>query len=99
MIQRDKSKKRKTPVKAMREMCIECMGGRGSEDYRRRMKECVSVDCPIFAFRFGKDPNRSPNLSDDQRKRMANRMDKVNLARRIVGKIGANSNDIDATDT
>ncbi|MBT6716036.1 MAG: hypothetical protein HOB18_00140 [Nitrospina sp.] len=99
MTQQRKSIKHKTPVKAMRDKCIECMGGKDSEDYRRRIKECVSVDCPIFAFRFGKDPHRHPNLSNDQRKRMANRMDKVNLARRIVGKIGANSNDIDATDT
>jgi hypothetical protein len=99
MTQRYKGKKYKTPVKAMREKCIECMGGRGSEDYRCRIKECVSVDCPIFAFRFGKDPYRSPNLSDDQRKRMANRMSKVNLARRMVGKNLPNLNDIDATDT
>jgi hypothetical protein len=99
MTQRDKNEKRKIPVKAMREKCIECMGGKDSEDYRRRIKECASAECPIFAFRFGKDPYRHPNLSNDQRKRMAGRMRKINLARRSIGKVGSNLNDIDATDT
>lgn len=99
MTQRRKSVKHKSPVKAMREKCIECMGGRDSEDYRRRIKECVSIDCPIFAFRFGKDPYRHLNLSNDQRNRMADRMRRVNLARRKVGKNLPNLNDIDATDT
>lgn len=99
MTQRDKSKKHKTPVKAIRDMCTQCMGGRDSEGYCSRIKECASVECPIFAFRFGKDPYRRQNLSDDQRKRMANRMSKVNLTRRMVGKNPPNLNDIDATDT
>jgi hypothetical protein len=94
MTQRYKGKKCRTAVKASREMCIECMGGRNSEDYRRRIKECASDDCPIFAFRFGKDPYRKPNLSDDQRKKMGDRMRKINLAQQMVGKKQPNLGDL-----
>jgi hypothetical protein len=86
MTHRYKGKKCKTPLKANREMCIECMGGRDSEGYQHRIKDCASIDCPLFSFRFGKDPYRCPNLSADQRKRMADRMEKINSARQIVAK-------------
>ncbi len=94
MTQRYKGKKCMTPVKAMREMCIQCMGGKESENYRSRIGECASVDCPIFTFRFGKDPHRHPILSNDQRKKMSNRMRKLNLERRIVGKSQPNLEDL-----
>jgi hypothetical protein len=94
MTQRYKGKKCMPPVNAMREMCIQCMGGRESENYRSRIGECASVDCPIFAFRFGKDPNRRPILSDEQRKRMADRIRKINLARQAVGKSQPNLEDL-----
>ena len=44
------------PVKAIREMCIECMGGRGNTGYSTLIKECVVKVCPLFAFRLGKNP-------------------------------------------
>jgi len=54
---RYKPKKLKSPVKAIREHCIECMGGRGAgQNYSKLIKECGSPDCALFEFRFGKNP-------------------------------------------
>ena len=64
-------KKYKSPLKAIREKCIECMGGRESDGYVKRISECVSADCPTYDFRFGKNPFHTQNLSDDERKRRA----------------------------
>jgi len=41
-----------TPIKAIRKKCLEC-GGRPSE-----VRRCEISDCPLFIYRFGKNPNR-----------------------------------------
>lgn len=38
---------------AMTSFCVNCQGGS-----RKQVAECYSVDCPIWAFRFGTDPLR-----------------------------------------
>ncbi|MBT3509308.1 MAG: hypothetical protein HN472_07165 [Nitrospina sp.] len=68
-----KSKKQKSPVKAIREMCTECMGGRGTgQNYSKLIAECSSPDCSLYDFRFGKNPFHTQNLSEDEKKRRAN---------------------------
>lgn len=42
-----------TPLKAIRKKCIDCSGGSKSE-----VKLCENIDCPLFPFRMGTDPNR-----------------------------------------
>ena len=42
---------RRSPVKAMRAMCLDCMGGQVSW-----VKMCTSVGCPLWPFRMGKNP-------------------------------------------
>ena len=71
-MERYKPKKVKNPVKAIREMCIECMGGRGvGQNYSKLIVECASVDCALHDFRFGKNPFHTQNLSEEERKRRA----------------------------
>jgi hypothetical protein len=66
------SKKQKSPVKAIREFCIECMGGRGTgQNYSKLITECSSSDCPLYDFRLGKNPFHTQNLSEEERKRRA----------------------------
>ena len=73
-MERYKPKKCKSPAKAIREFCIECMGGRGSgQNYTRLIEECVSINCPLYDFRFGKNPHHTQNLTDVQRKERAER--------------------------
>jgi hypothetical protein len=74
---RNKPRKHKSPVKAIREMCIECMGSRESEGYAMRIAECVSLDCPLFEYRFSKNPYHTQNLTDEQRKKKAETLKKA----------------------
>ena len=50
-------KKQKNPARAIREMCIECMGGGAPYELIER---CPSKECALYEFRFGKNPYRKP---------------------------------------
>ena len=56
------SKKNKSPAKAIRLFCFECNGwDRRKKDSGKPfefVKECVDPMCPLFDFRFGKNPFR-----------------------------------------
>lgn len=59
-----------TPVKAIRNKCIDCCCGSKSE-----VKFCEACDCPIWPFRFGKNPFRAKRkFTDEQRKSAAERL-------------------------
>ena len=73
-MERYKPKKHKKPVKAIREHCIECMGGRENEGYAKLISECVSADCALFDFRLGKNPYHTQNLSLEQRNERRRRL-------------------------
>jgi len=38
-------------TKVIRAKCIDCCGGDSSE-----VRKCVAYDCPLWPFRFGKNP-------------------------------------------
>lgn len=48
-----KGEQLKTPIKAIREKCIECSGGNIKEVFN-----CNIPDCALYIYRFGKNPNR-----------------------------------------
>ena len=57
-----------TPVKAIRAKCIECSGGNRSQ----------IKDCPLYAYRHGKNPNRKPRvMTEEQRERMRGNLEKA----------------------
>ena len=74
-----KLKKYKSPLKAIREKCIECMGGRESDGYVKRIRECVSEDCPTYHLRFGKNPCHTQTLTAEQRKERGERLRKTKI--------------------
>jgi hypothetical protein len=41
------------PVKSIRRYCLECSAGSA-----REVKLCEVENCPLFIYRFGKNPNR-----------------------------------------
>jgi hypothetical protein len=43
-----------TPLRAIRQKCLDCSGGSWSE-----VKNCQIIKCPLFTLRFGKNPKRS----------------------------------------
>lgn len=65
------------PVKAIREKCIDCCCGSAAE-----VTECPVTDCPIHAFRFGKNPYRTKReMTEEQRVAAAERLRKARDAK------------------
>ena len=57
------------PVKAIRAYCLECVCGSSEE-----VKRCHIEKCPLYPFRFGKNPFRTKReYTDEQRQVMASR--------------------------
>jgi len=56
-------------LKVIREYCLGC--GEGTS---KAVNECEFTDCPLYAYRLGKNPNRKLKLTDEQRKDRANRL-------------------------
>ena len=66
----------KNPVKAIRQYCLECSCGSANE-----VKLCAIADCPLYPFRFGKNPYRTKReYTEEQRTAMAERLAKARLA-------------------
>ena len=70
-------KKITNPIKAIRCFCIDCMGGQA-----REVKDCTAPNCPLYAFRMGKNPYPTRQYTEEQRQAMAERMRKVVEARK-----------------
>ena len=65
-----------SPIKAIRAKCLDCCCGQANE-----VKLCTCKDCPLYAFRFGKNPYRNRNLTDEQRRKAAERLHKGRIAK------------------
>lgn len=42
-----------TPVKAIKKNCLECSGVS-----KKEVRVCVIIECPLYPYRMGKNPNR-----------------------------------------
>lgn len=55
------------PVKAIRAKCMRCTCDQPGE-----IDKCPIVDCPLYPFRYGKNPYRTKReMSDEQRAKFA----------------------------
>jgi len=45
--------KKLTPLKAIRQNCIDC-----SCSSPKEVKDCIIFDCPLYEYRLGKNPRR-----------------------------------------
>lgn len=62
--------KAKSPMRAIREKCLDCSGGSSNE-----VKTCEVRDCPLWKFRSGRNPNRTPRvMTEEQRQAAAERL-------------------------
>lgn len=60
------------PVKAIRAKCLDCSGT------TNEVKECPVTKCPLYPFRFGKNPYRTKReLTEEQKAKMAERLSKA----------------------
>ena len=60
------------PVKAIRAKCLDCCCGSQTE-----VKLCTCTDRSLYPFRFGKNPYRKSNLTEEQREALRERMRKI----------------------
>ena len=73
------------PVKAIRAFCMECSGGSYSE-----VKCCPMYKCPLFPFRFGKNPFRQRReMTEEEKRVLADRLREArkNLASSVENEV------------
>ena len=61
-----------SPLKAIREKCIECAGGRAES-----LAKCNMINCPLWDYRFGTNPYKeerviTPEEREEIRRRLFN---------------------------
>lgn len=65
------------PIKAIRAKCLDCCCNQQNE-----VKLCTCTDCPLYPFRFGKNPYKAKrNLTPEQLVAKRERMQQINLAK------------------
>ena len=47
---------KRAPTRAIRSMCVDCMGGSSLQHAKKEIAGCTSVGCPLWPFRYGKNP-------------------------------------------
>ncbi len=56
----------RNPMRAIREKCLDCSGGSHPE-----VAACTVEGCPLFAYRSGRNPNRTPRVMTDEQRAVA----------------------------
>ncbi len=51
---------RLTPIKSIRQKCLDCSGGA-----RKEVALCPVENCPLYPYRFGKRPKDDKSTSED----------------------------------
>lgn len=59
---------KQSPLKQIRLYCLQCVCGSADE-----VKRCSIKDCPLWSFRFGKNPFRT--VSEEQKEAFRSRME------------------------
>lgn len=71
-----------SPIKAIREKCIDCVCG-----YKLEIEKCPCKDCSLWPFRFGFNPYREPRqLTEQQKVANAARLREMREAQRAKQK-------------
>lgn len=65
-----------SPLKAIRAKCVECCG-----DSVQEVKYCTSKRCPLHEWRFGKNPYRKREMTEEQKQASAERLKKAREAK------------------
>lgn len=75
----------KNPVKAIRAKCLDCCCGQYSE-----VEKCTAHTCPLYPFRFGKNPHRqSRQISEERKIEMVERLKKAREAKNVIAETKA----------
>lgn len=79
---RDELPKTTSPIRAVRLKCLDCTCNSPKE-----VEACPIKACPLWVFRFGKNPYRKP-VSEERRAAAAERMRKIQAQKKSEGQDG-----------
>ena len=65
-----------TPLSAIHNFCISCMG-----DQPRLVKECTAKSCPLWPYRTGHNTNSKRTMTEEQRQMATERLKKAREAK------------------
>ena len=69
----DEIEYKKSPLKAIREKCLDCCCGSHYE-----VKSCTAIKCPIYPFRMGKNPFRvKREISEEHLQKLRDNIKKI----------------------
>lgn len=74
-----------SPLKRIRQYCLQCSGDSASE-----VKNCHIKDCPLYDLRFGKS-GRTRSMTDEQKQAAAERLKSARLAKKSLTNNEENS--------
>lgn len=60
-----------TPLKAIRAKCLDCSGS------ATEVRLCPVTGCPLYKFRFGKNPRRKWKLTEEEKQERAEHLKKA----------------------
>ena len=76
----------KSPLKAIRQHCLEC-----SCDSAYEVKNCTIHDCNLYLFRLGNNPFRTRQMTDEQKQAAAERLKSARMAKKALTNNEENS--------
>ena len=59
-----KKNKKFTPLRAIRQQCLDCCGSSIKE-----VRNCTAKDCSLYPYRFGKNPYRKKKILTEEQKK------------------------------
>ena len=75
----------KSPLKAIREKCLDCTCGQANE-----VKNCQIEKCPLWKYRMGKS-GRTRSMTEEQKQAAAERLKSARLAKKSLTNNEENS--------
>lgn len=58
-----------SPLEAIKQNCFDCAGGQ-----RKEVQLCPVLTCALYPFRFGKNPYRTRNMTEQQKIELSERL-------------------------
>ena len=72
-----------SPLKAIRAYCLDCTCNQIAE-----VRACEIANCPLHPFRFGKNPFRKNDLSEEERAKRAERLREIKEKNKETAEVG-----------
>ena len=60
---------KQTPLQAIKKFCYECSGKDNKE-----VEMCPSKKCPLYIYRYGKDPKLKKTLTEEEKSKLKDRL-------------------------